>query len=528
VGDGRSGVHRVRRLCVAGLSKHFGDIEVLHNIRFEVAPGEIHGLVGQNGSGKSTLIKVLTGVHAPDSGARIEVDGVEMKVPVRWRQIHEAGVSVVHQDFGLVDALSVADNVCVGSFPRRRGLFFIDRRERDRMVGELLQRLGVSIETNRLVGDLSAGERAVVALARAIKDHEPGKGLIILDEATRTLRGRELVGIYALLRALVKEGSSVLVISHSIDEVFTLCDRVSILRDGELTAVGWEVSSVTKEEVAYELLGGKVVTTDEVRRQRAAVVRAPVLSESSFTVEQLRGRLVDSEIDFSVQGGEILGITGLVGSGFEEIPYILTGAMRPVSGYLEMAGLRLDLRFMSPKRALDMGIVLVPERRERDGLALERTVRENMTLLAVHRMGRRAFIGLKWQDAMYEKACELLNIKSPGAEALLRQLSGGNQQKVLLGKCLMVSPKILIAHEPTQAVDIGARQDIREILKRIAEQGVAVVLVSSDIDDIVNLSNRILLYRSGEGLSQVDAGSSEELIQEVYGVFSGQEEEEVV
>lgn len=315
----------VARLTVRGLGKTFGSVRVLRDVNLSVQPGEIHGLVGQNGSGKSTLIKILTGVYTPDPGAAYEVDGRAMRVPVRWREVRSAGVTVVHQDLGLLDQLTVAENICVGGFPTHRFTGRIDRTRRDRLAGLTLDRLGVDLHPQRLVGALSASEPAEVAIARAMRDHDAGSGLIILDESTRALAGDDLRRIHAMLRRIAADGSSALMISHNLIEVMEVTDRVTVLRDGEVAASGQESADLTEEAIARLMLGS------DPKVAEAHTTDRPDTAWQTISVSDLSGQRV-RDVNFTLGEGEILGITGLPGNGYEEIPYLLTGAKEAVSG----------------------------------------------------------------------------------------------------------------------------------------------------------------------------------------------------
>lgn len=500
-----------QRLVLSELNKRFGDTQVLHDVDLRIAPGEIHGLAGQNGSGKSTVIKILTGVYKPDPGASLVIDGVPMNLPVRWREVHHAGVSVVHQDLGILDQLSVAENICVGGFPRKRWIGAVDRAERDALCAEVLARIGTDIAPGTIAADLGAAERAEVAIARALRDHRRGEGLIILDEATRSLSGDELKRIHDLLRRVVSEGSSVLMISHNLVELANLADRVSVLRDGRLVASGLRSSETGPEEIARYMLGG---TLDA---QRTAT-NARALSDDSAVAGQvvgLRSNRVHA-VSFTMHSGEILGLTGLPGSGYEHIPYMMTGAMRPSQGELSVGGRMIDLARCRPKDAIAAGVVLIPERRDRDGLALEMNVRDNLCLPTFRQRKRRWYVGLRWQDDLFARFTDTLGIKSAGPMSLVRELSGGNQQKVLLAKWLSTNPRILVLHEPTQGVDVGARNDILNTLRGVAKQGVALLLVSSETKDLVDVCHRILIYDQLNGLTEAVNHTEDDLIDEIY------------
>lgn len=499
------------RLVLSDLNKRFGDTQVLHDVNLRIAPGEIHGLAGQNGSGKSTVIKILTGVYKPDAGAKLEIDGAPMAMPARWEEIHRAGVSVVHQDLGILDQLSVAENVCVGGFPRRRFTGAIDRARRDAVCTETLARVGATVGPRTITASLGAADRAEVAIARALRDHRTGEGLIILDEATRSLSGADLERVHDLLRRVVAEGSSVLMISHNLAELATLADRVSVLRDGRLVASGLPASEAGPEEIARYMLGGTVDVQRAAAERRGVTTSAEVVAR----VSGLRSERVRA-IDFEVRAGEILGITGLPGSGYEDVPYLVTGAMNAHEGSLSVGGRQLDLARCRPKEAIAAGLVLIPERRDRDGVALEMNVRDNLSLPSLRRRSKRWFVGLRWQNELFAQFTEQLSIKTAGPMSLIRELSGGNQQKVLLAKWLSTSPQLLVAHEPTQAVDVGARNDILNTLRGVAADGVALVFVSSETKDLVDLCDRILIYDPATGLVPTDTRSEDDLIDEIY------------
>ena len=500
-----------KRLEVLALSKTFGSVQVLSDVSLIVEAGEVHGLAGQNGSGKSTLIKILTGVHAPDPGASYHVDGTEMRLPVRWPQVHAAGVSVVYQDLGLLDQLTVAENICVGGFPTSK-YGRIDRRERDRLAVTTLTRLGVHLDPSRPVGTLTAPERAEVAIARALRDHPPGGGVVILDESTRALSGADLARVHLLLRRITAEGSAALMISHNLPELMAVTDRLTILRDGRLAGAGIPTRELTEAEIARRMLGGTLGVTKAGPRvsSRPAATTGPRMAVSSLVGPRV------TESEFSVAVGEVVGITGLPGSGYEDIPYLLTGVQPATAGTAVVGGRTLPLTTAGVRGCLRAGIVLVPERRDRDGLALEVNVRDNISLPRLRQRGRPWFLARAWQQRDAAAAAETLDIRPRSDTMLVKQLSGGNQQKVLLGKWLATGPQVLVLHEPTQAVDVGARQDILHALRRAADTGMAVVLVSSEAEDLVAVCDRVLLYRPGLGLVPIDASSADGILEFIY------------
>ncbi|WP_375475437.1 sugar ABC transporter ATP-binding protein [uncultured Jatrophihabitans sp.] len=484
-------------------------MQVLTDVELSVLPGEVHGLAGQNGSGKSTLIKILTGLYTPDPGASYHVDGRPMHLPVRWREVRAAGISVVHQDLGLLDQLSVAENVCVGGFPTSPLIGRIDRGERDRLAARTLDRLGVNVEPDTLVATLNATERAEIAIARAMRDHAEGAGLIILDESTRALSGTDLTRVHDLLRRITAQGSAALMISHNLTELMAITDRMTILRDGRLAGAAMATCDLTEEEIARRMLGSALAAT-------AARSATPSAAPSpNVTVTGLTGKNV-TDVSFALGRGEILGITGLPGNGYEEIPYLLAGAQSAKAGRIQIGKTTVDLTRAGIRSCLRAGIVLVPERRDRDGLAFEINVRDNISLPGLRGRGHTFFVGRRWQREAADAAVDELGIRPRTPMTLVKQLSGGNQQKVLLAKWLTLAPTVMVLHEPTQAVDVGARRDILHALRRAANSGMAVILVSSEPEDLAAACDRVLIYSSARGIQAADSTTPDNLINQIY------------
>lgn len=498
----------VPRLEVTRTSKTFGPARVLQDAGLAVRPGQLHALVGQNGSGKSTLVKILTGYHAPDHGASIRVDGQELDLPVSWNEAHRAGISVVHQDFGLLDHLTVAENIGVGGFERTRLLHRVDWRAQRRVAAALLEQLQVEVAPNTLVGELSAAHRATVAIARAMRDLVPGNGLIILDESTRSLGREELQDFHAMLRRILDTGTSMLLVSHSIDEVLTYADRITVLRDGQVVGAGLAAGEQTEQGIAKMMLGKDVDRIDTSScRQRMEAPRV--------TVTGIHGPGADG-LSLTIDAGEIVGVTGLPGSGFESLPYLLTGATPAAGGTMSIGERSLDLSRNSVTDFLRAGVVLIPERRDRDGLAMELSVRDNISLPTLHRHGSRFWAGKRWQHTQATDAIAGLGIRPNAPMRLLHELSGGNQQKVLLAKWMTVGPALMVMHEPTQAVDVGARADILNAVNRAAADGMAVLLVSVQAADLAAVCDRVLVYRGPREFTELRSDDPDVILDAVY------------
>lgn len=497
------------RLRAKNVSKTFGLNRVLSGLGMVIEPGEIHGLVGENGSGKSTFVKILTGYHTCDPGATIEVDGHAVSTPVSWNEIHRTGVSVVHQDFGLIDHLSVAENISVGGYDAARVTRKISWRRQREIAEASLARINSTVSPTALVGSLPVSQRAAVAMARAIRDLPHGSGLIILDESTRSLNRDELIEFYEALGREVASGMSVLLVSHSLIEIALVTDRVTVLRDGVVTGRGLVTAEHSEQEIARLMLGRSVASV-----ARRAAPAAP--SPTAAAVSGLTGDAVDG-LSFSVAKGEIVGITGLSGSGFESIPYLICGARPAARGTLVVGTTTIDLADTSVRATARAGVALVPERRDRDGLALEASVRDNIALPLVASRGHAWYLPRRWQRAMVDGATERFDIRPRDPSLLIRQLSGGNQQKALLAKWLSVSPTLLVLHEPTQAVDVGARCEILHQIQNVARDGIAVLIVSVETLDLAEVCDRILVYSVDGVLSEATSTEPDDILDVVYG-----------
>jgi ribose transport system ATP-binding protein len=356
---------------------------------------------------------------------------------------------------------------------------------------------------------LSAPERAEVAIARALRDHAVGTGLIILDESTRALSGDDLARVHGMLRRITAEGSAAIMISHNLTELMSVTDRMTILRDGHLAGAGLPTHDLSEADIARRILGGQLQET-LARPTANGPPRTPTIFVSGLTGRTCHG------VDFTVARGEILGVTGLPGNGYEEIPYLLTGAQKAASGSIRTGTHTVDLARGGVAACLRAGVVLVPERRERDGLAFDLSMRDNISLPALRRRGQPWFVSRAWQISETESAIDTLDIKPRSPLTLIKELSGGNQQKVLLAKWLTMGPQVLVLHEPTQAVDVGARRDILEALRRAAGSQVAVILVSSEPEDLAVACDRVLVYSPAAGLTEATATTPDALISQIY------------
>jgi ribose transport system ATP-binding protein len=464
------------------VSKWFGGVRALDDAELEVRRGEVHGLLGENGSGKSTLIKVLAGYHDPEPGAELHVDGRDARLPLRPGEARELGLAFVHQDLGLIPSLSVLENLRLTDLAARRGLRISWGAER-RRAAEALARHGVAVDPRAVVADLRPLDRALLAIVRAMEDLGDSGRLLVLDEPTAFLPGAESERLVALIRSITGAGTSVVFVSHSLDEARRITDRVTVLRDGRTVGTVVTTEASTEDFVAM-ILGDRPVVNPTVR------VPTPT-TDAYVSVAGLRGVVVEG-VSFAVGRGEVLGVTGLAGSGFDEIPYLLFGAIRAAAGSLRLAGASYELTSMSPALAMDAGIVLVPSDRMSQGAVGSLSLAENVLLPALDRY--RAGLRLE-RRRMVAAARELLSrfdVRPSDPRASYQALSGGNQQKALLAKWLQALPSLLLLDEPTRGVDVGARPHIWALIRAAADEGAAVVCASSDSEELATLCDRVI------------------------------------
>ena len=486
------------RLEVAHLSKTFGSARVLRNIDLQIAPGELHGLVGQNGCGKSTLVKILSGIYTPDSGGSIAVDGRPLALPVQPMDARAAGVAVVHQNLGLVDDRTVWENVRLGRYKAAGRLTRrIDTRAEREAVEEVLGRLGKTrLDVNDKVARLTSEDRAAVAIARAMQDYHSGSGLIIFDESTRALTRSARSQFFAMVRGVIDSGASVLLISHQLEEIVEVTDRVTVLRDGAVVEAGIPTKDTDEAGLTRLMLGRHMVLHSRVdshaTSDSAAVVR-------KLTVRSVKG------FDLDLKKGEIVGLTGLVGSGAVAVAEAVGGAREARSGTLTVAGREISLRQHrgSTEEFIAAGVAYVAEARLEQGLAAELSVADNLTLPRVRSRGGRMRIGGRWQAEETAAMISKLDIRPPDPRKAVGKLSGGNAQKVLLGKWLAGKPDVLVLHEPTQAVDVGARQDIITAIRDAAAAGCGVLVASVDAADLAVLCDRVIVFRDGHATAEL-------------------------
>ena len=498
----------MKRLEVTGISKTFGRTTVLRDASLSVAAGEVHALVGENGSGKSTLVKVISGHHGPDPGGSMVLDGQPVRLPAHAGELRQLGVSVLHQDLGLIDRMSVLENLRIIAYENRRWSRRIDW-PKERFEGRaILDELRCDADLAAPVGSLSPADRTKVAIGRALSYSQAGEGLLIFDESTRALPKDSLQQFYSEIRELVSAGTSVVLVSHNLKEVMYLADRVTVLRDGDVVANGLDTAGLHERRLVEIMLGSELHPR-ESRPGRAA-------SQTAVEVRGLRGGKV-RHADLSLKRGQILGVTGLVGSGYEDVPYLLTGA-KPASGMLTMDGETVQLEGMTVDDSMERKAYLVPENRAVEGLALSLSVAQNLTIPRVRRRGSRWYIGRDWRAVEVRRAIEMLGIVPPNPDLPVGRLSGGNQQKVLVSKWMLGDPQVLALHEPTQGVDVGARRDLLTAIAELAVRDCSVLLATAELELLEEICDRVLVFHDGEVARTIDSAPTvHSLVEAIYG-----------
>lgn len=499
-------------VALTSLSKTFGGARALKGVSLTVLPGEVHGLLGQNGSGKSTLIKILAGFHAPDAGAELVVNGQPVKLPLQPGQFRDLGMSFVHQDLALIPSLTVTENLRISELASTRRWHISWAREH-RKAADLFARYGVYLPPRAQVSDIGVIDRALLGIIRAVDDMrtshalgQGGRGLLVLDEPTAFLPKEGTDRLFRLVQEIVASGASVLFVSHNLGEVREITDRITVLRDGEV--VGTVATRDTTEEQMVQLIIGRRLDTLEPSAHH------PFDKDIAISVTGLRGGLLQ-DVALDIHEGEVLGVTGLLGSGFEDVPTFLFGARPAAAGTMTLGGQDHALSAMTPVRAIALGIAFVPADRQNDGSIGTVTVTDNVTMQVIGRYftALRLDRGRMTHDA--QALIDAYDVRPPAPTMEYQGLSGGNQQKVLLAKWLQTRPSVLLLHEPTIGVDVGARQQIFGVIRDAAATGTAVVCASADYEQLAAICDRVLIVARGRVVRQLNgADVTEERIAE--------------
>lgn len=469
------------RIEMRGIDKAFGSNQVLKQAGFTLESGEVHALMGENGAGKSTLMKILTGVYTKDAGT-VLVDGKEVNYK-NPQEAEKAGIVFIYQELNVMFDLTVEENLFMGK--EICGKFGIcDKKAMQKKAKEALTTLGVNISPKTVMSELSVGQQQMIEIAKALMADAK---VIIMDEPTAALTQSETAALFKVIESLRKKGVSMVYISHRMEEIFELCDRITVLRDGSYIGVK-NIPETNMNEIVKMMIGREI---GERYPSRDVKIGKEVLRVKGLT---RKGTFQD--VSFSVRAGEVLGVSGLMGAGRTEIMQAIFGNLSYESGSIEIDG--KEVKISNPRQAMEHGIGFITEDRKTEGLMLDKSIRENISLCNLGRISKSSVISQQSEKDLVAGAIKDLHIKCFGPYHECNNLSGGNQQKVVLAKWILTNPKILILDEPTRGVDIGAKKEIYSIINKLAAQGVAIIMVSSELPEVLGMSDNIMVIREGE------------------------------
>lgn len=469
------------RIEMRGIDKSFGSNQVLKQAGFTLESGEVHALMGENGAGKSTLMKILTGVYTKDAGT-VLVDGKEVNYK-NPQEAEKAGIVFIYQELNVMFDLTVEENLFMGK--EIHGKFGIcDKKAMQKKAQEALNILGVNISPKTVMAELSVGQQQMVEICKALMADAK---VIIMDEPTAALTQSETVALFKVIESLRKKGVSMVYISHRMEEIFELCDRITVLRDGSYIGVK-NIPETNMNEIVKMMIGREIGERYPSRNVK--------IGKEVLKVKELTRKGTFHDVNFSVRAGEVLGVSGLMGAGRTEIMQAIFGNLSYESGTIEIDG--KEVKISNPRQAMEHGIGFITEDRKTEGLMLDKSIRENISLCNLRRISKSSVISREAEKNMVAEAIKDLHIKCFGLYHECNNLSGGNQQKVVLAKWILTNPKILILDEPTRGVDIGAKKEIYSIINKLAAQGVAIIMVSSELPEVLGMSDNIMVVREGE------------------------------
>ncbi|WP_429923103.1 sugar ABC transporter ATP-binding protein [Agrobacterium vitis] len=489
-------------LEMRGISQIFPGVKALDGVNIALYPGEVTALIGENGAGKSTLVKILTGIYRPNEG-EIVIDGSSVTFANAQAAI-DAGVTAIHQETVLFDELSVAENIFLGHAPKTR-FGFIDWKGINTKARALMDRLESRIDPTIKLKDLSIAQRHLVAIARALSVEAR---IVIMDEPTAALSRKEIDDLFRIVEGLKRDGKAILFISHKFDEVYEIAENYAVFRDGKMVGAG-RLQSTPQDDIVRLMVGRDV---HDAFPKIDVAIGAPVLSVSHYCHEtEFR------DISFQLRKGEILGVYGLIGAGRSELCQSLFGITRPASGTVTLEGKVVDIR--SPADAIAAGIVYVPEERGRHGLALQMPIYQNMSLPSLARVSARGFLKAVNEFSLARHYAERLDLRAAALSVPVGTLSGGNQQKVVIGKWLATKPKVIILDEPTKGIDIGSKAAVHGFISELAAEGLSIIMISSELPEILGMSDWVMVMREGlqAGIFEREALSPEVLVRAATG-----------
>jgi len=480
---------------MTGIDKAFSGNVVLKDVQFSLSDGEIHALMGENGAGKSTLMKILTGIYERDAGV-IKVDGQEVhfKSP---KEAEAMGIAVIHQELNILPDLTVAENLFLGNEQTIGKSGILKTKEMNKEASHILSQLGLHIDVKTPAGQLSVGKQQIIEIAKAIETHAK---VIIMDEPTAALTDREIETLFKTIRKLQSQGVSFVYISHRMEEIFAICDRITILRDGQYVGVR-VIKETTFDEIVKMMVGRELGDRFPERKAKIGDVKLEVkgLTRNGYC----------QDINFQIRKGEVLGIAGLMGAGRTEVVQALFGYRKMNKGEIFIDGQKVKIS--NPLQAKKHGIGYVTEDRKSEGLVVDFSIKDNIMLTNLDKASRLGIIDRKKETNFVDKLIKKLGVRTSGAAQTAKSLSGGNQQKVVIAKWLGDEPKILILDEPTRGVDIGAKKEIYQIINDLAEQGVAILMISSELPEVIGMADRVLVMHEGKITGEV---TKEEMTQE--------------
>ncbi len=456
-------------LTINDVSKAFPGVKALDHVTLEVRPGRVHGIVGENGAGKSTLMKILSGVYEKDSGEIVfEGNVIDKVTPV---QSMHMGLSIIYQELNLVNTMTVGENIFLGRFTESGGRAGVHAKAK-----ALLKSIGSKVSTYRQVSELSVSDKQMVEIAKALSFDSK---LIIMDEPSSSLTAEEMDKLVQIIHDLKSKGIAIIYISHKLDEIFGFCDVVTVMRDGHVIDTR-NVSEITRNEMISMMVGR---TIENEFPPRPDAVGETILEIKNINTRKLK------DVSLTLRKGEILGLVGLVGSGRTELVRALFGADKVSKKSIYLDGKPVQIN--SPMDAINLGLAMVPEERKLQGLLLGFSVGQNISLAVLARLTQYGFVNEKEEGAVADRQIKALNVKTPSKRTKIRTLSGGNQQKAILGRWLEMSPKVLILDEPTKGIDVGAKYEIYLLMKKVVEAGGSIILISSELPEVLNMSNRV-------------------------------------
>jgi ABC-type sugar transport system ATPase subunit len=480
-------------LQMSNVSKTYPGVKALDDVQITIRPGEVHALIGENGAGKSTLMKILVGVESSDEGAEIIFAGekVHFAKPI---DATLRGISIIYQDLSLFPNLSVAENICIGRESAGKGYYPVRWKQMKVLAEKALAELGLNLDVSLPLGKLSIAKQQLVAIARSLVFDSK---LIVMDEPTSSLSSGEVEQLYKIIEDLRKRGISIIYISHKLKELFSVADRFTVLRDGKFVG-SYDKDDMNEDKLISLMVGRKVeVMNREENKGGEEVLRVEGLSK--------RGNFKD--ISFSLRAGEIIGITGLVGAGRTELAQALFGLNKPDSGHIYISGKKVDIK--SSSHAVKNKIAYIPESRQTQGLFLRQSVIDNISVTVLDKMlNKFGFIERAKEKQLASEYIQILDIRPPLAEMNAGQLSGGNQQKIVIAKWLSTDPKILIIDEPTNGIDIGAKTEIHKLLRRLTNKGIGIIVITSELPEVLAVSDRILVMKQGRISGEISAAEA--------------------